>query len=107
MPASGSILGNSVRRSEDPRILHGEARYFDDLDVAGLGHVVFVRSTVAHAHVTGIDTADAEALPGVLGVYTAANFPLPLVQGFIMLPPAFSRPALADGVVRFVGDIVA
>ncbi len=107
MPASGSILGNSVRRSEDPRILHGEARYFDDLGVAGLGHVVFVRSTVAHANVTGIDTADAEALPGVLGVYTAENFPLPAVQGFIMLPPAFSRPALADGVVRFVGDIVA
>src|SRR5436853_310819 len=61
MPVSGSILGNPVQRVEDPRILHGEARYFDDLPVEGLGHVVFVRSTVAHAKVTGIDTGDAEA----------------------------------------------
>src|SRR6476620_2741584 len=107
MPVSGSILGNPVRRVEDPRILQGEARYFDDLAVEGLGHVVFVRSTVAHATVTGVDTADAEAMPGVLAVYTAATLPLPDVQGFIMLPPAFSRPALANGTVRFVGDIVA
>ena len=57
MPVSGSILGNPVQRVEDPRILHGEARYFDDIPVEGLGHVVFVRSTVAHAKVTGVDTA--------------------------------------------------
>ncbi|HZP31339.1 MAG TPA: molybdopterin cofactor-binding domain-containing protein, partial [Acidimicrobiia bacterium] len=107
MPVSGSILGNPVQRVEDPRILHGEARYFDDLPVDGLAHVVFVRSTVAHARVTGVDTADAERMPGVLAVYTAANLAVPDVQGFIMLPPAFSRPALANGIVRFVGDIVA
>jgi carbon-monoxide dehydrogenase large subunit len=107
MPVSGSILGNPVQRVEDPRILHGEARYFDDLPVEGLGHVVFVRSTVAHAKVTGIDTGDAEGMPGVLAVYTADNLPVPAVQGFIMLPPAFSRPALAAGTVRFVGDVVA
>jgi carbon-monoxide dehydrogenase large subunit len=107
MPVSGSILGNPVQRVEDPRILHGEARYFDDLPVEGLGHVVFVRSTVAHAKVTGVDTGDAEGMPGVLAVYTADNLPVPAVQGFIMLPPAFSRPALATGTVRFVGDIVA
>lgn len=103
----GSILGNPVRRVEDPRILAGEATYFDDLAPQGCAHVVFVRSTVAHATVTGIDTAEAAGMPGVLAVYTKDDLELEPVQGFVMLPPAFNRPPLADGVVRFVGDIVA
>ena len=107
MPTSGSILGNPVRRVEDPRILRGEAKYFDDLSPTGTTHLAFVRSTVAHAGVTSIDTVDAEAMPGVLGVHTHDTLTLAPVQGFVMLPPAFSRPPLADGVVRFVGDIVA
>jgi carbon-monoxide dehydrogenase large subunit len=107
MSASGSILGNSVLRREDPLILRGDARYFDDLVVEGLVHVVFVRSTIAHAALTGIDTTEAEAMPGVLAVYTAHNLPLDPVQGFVMLPPVFSRPPLATDRVRFVGDVVA
>jgi carbon-monoxide dehydrogenase large subunit len=103
---SGSILGNPVQRVEDPRILSGEARYFDDLDPARTAHVVFVRSTMAHASVTGIDTSEAEAMPGVLAVHTKSSLELAPVQGFVMMPPVFSRPPLADGVVRFVGDIV-
>jgi len=69
--------------------------------------VVFVRSTIAHAAVTGIDTTDAETMPGVLAVYTSRNLALDVVQGFVMLPPAFSRPPLATDRVRFVGDVVA
>jgi carbon-monoxide dehydrogenase large subunit len=107
MPTSGSILGNPVRRVEDPRILRGEAKYFDDLSPAGTAHVAFVRSTTAHARVTAIDTVDAESMPGVLGVHTNDTLGLAPVQGFVMLPPTFNRPPLADGVVRFVGDIVA
>jgi aerobic carbon-monoxide dehydrogenase large subunit len=107
MPASGSILGNAVLRVEDPAVLRGDARYFDDLDVDGLVHVVFVRSTIAHARIDSVDTSEAEAMPGVLGVYTSANLELAPVQGFVMLPPAFARPPLAVGTVRFVGDVVA
>ena len=40
-------------------------------------------------------------------MYTAADLELDPVQGFVMLPPAFSRPPLATDRVRFVGDIVA
>jgi aerobic carbon-monoxide dehydrogenase large subunit len=128
--AGGSILGNPVPRVEDPRILHGEARYFDDLAPEGCTHIVFVRSTIAHARVTGIDTSEAETMPGVVAVATHDSLSveepertewkdnlwspqardllgLDPVQGFVMLPPAFSRPPLADGTVRFVGDIVA
>jgi carbon-monoxide dehydrogenase large subunit len=104
---SGSILGNAVLRREDPTILRGEARYFDDLEVDGLVHVVFVRSTIAHAELTGIDASEAETMPGVLGVYTSRNLALDPVHGFAMLPPAFARPPLATSRVRFVGDVVA
>src|SRR6478609_11276985 len=107
MSTSGSILGNSVLRREDPLILRGDAKYFDDLAVDGLVHVVFVRSTISHAAVTELDITEAEAMPGVLAVYTAQNLALEPVQGFVMLPPIFSRPPLATERVRFVGDVVA
>src|ERR1700674_1423043 len=107
MATSRSILGNPVRSVEDPTILLGDAEYTDDLSPAGTVHLVFVRSTMAHARVTAIDTTDAETMPGVLAVHTKDTLELAPVQGFVMLPPVFNRPPLADGVVRFVGDVVA
>ncbi len=107
MAVSGSILGNPVLRREDPPILRGDAKYYDDLAVDGLAHVVFVRSTIAHATVAGIDVEEAEAMPGVLAVHTASSLPMDPIQGFVMLPPVFSRPPLATDRVRFVGDVVA
>ena len=107
MATSGSILGNPVRRREDPGILTGVTEYYDDLKVPGLAHVAFVRSTIAHAAVEGIDTSDAAAMPGVLAVYTADDLDLPDHHGFMMLPPTMNRPPLARDRVRYVGDIVA
>ncbi|MDQ1468237.1 MAG: aerobic carbon-monoxide dehydrogenase large subunit, partial [Actinomycetota bacterium] len=107
MARSGSILGNSVRRKEDPGVLRGETQYFDDLAFDAMAHIAFVRSTVAHARLGAVDTSEAVGMPGVLGVYTAGNLELPDQQGFVMLPPVFNRPPLARGAVRFVGDVVA
>jgi carbon-monoxide dehydrogenase large subunit len=107
MARSGSILGNAVRRKEDPGVLRGDTQYFDDLAFDAMAHIVFVRSTVAHARVDQIDTTGAASMPGVVGVYTADNLALPDQQGFAMLPPVFNRPPLARGTVRFVGDVVA
>ena len=107
MPTSGSILGNPVLRKEDPGILEGTTQYYDDLAVPGVLHTAFVRSTVAHANIAGIDTTDAREMPGVVAVYTAADFDLPAVHGFVMLPATMNRPPLAQEKVRFVGDIVA
>jgi carbon-monoxide dehydrogenase large subunit len=104
---SGSILGNPVRRTEDPSILRGDAGYFDDLEVQGLHHVAFVRSTMAHARIESVDTAEAAAMPGVVAVYTASDLDLEPVQGFAMVPAGLARPPLARDVVRFVGDLVA
>jgi aerobic carbon-monoxide dehydrogenase large subunit len=107
VPTSGSILGNPVRRTEDPRILNGAARYFDDVPVDGLTHLAFVRSTMAHAMVESVDTSEAAAMPGVVAVYAAADLDLAPLQGFAMVPPVFARPPLAPERVRFVGDVVA
>jgi carbon-monoxide dehydrogenase large subunit len=101
------LFGNAVRRVEDPDILLGRARYVDDLDIPGVLHLVFVRSTVAHAELTGVDTAEADGMPGVAGVFTADNLDLPATSGPMVVNPGFARPPLAKGKVRFVGDIVA
>ena len=107
MATAGSILGNPVRRREDPGILTGKTEYFDDLEIPGLLHVAFVRSTIAHAVIEGVDTSDAVSMPGVVAVYAADDLDLPEHHGFMMLPPTMNRPPLARDRVRFVGDIVA
>ena len=107
MATSGSILGNPVRRTEDPRILRGDAGYFDDLPVEGLLHAAFVRSTMAHARIESVDTSEAASMPGVVAVYAADDLDLDPGQGFAMVPAALARPPLARDVVRFVGDMVA
>jgi len=109
MAASGSILGNSVVRLEDPALLTGAGKYVDDLDASGTARVAFVRSTVAHGTVRSVDVGAAASMPGVLAVYHAGGDDLGLTpfQGFPMLPPTFNRPVFASERVRFVGDIVA
>ncbi|HYH48431.1 MAG TPA: xanthine dehydrogenase family protein molybdopterin-binding subunit [Acidimicrobiia bacterium] len=102
-----SILGNPVRRLEDPRILEGRARYVADLELPGVLTAVFVRSTMAHARLESVDTADAAKMPGVVGVYTAEDLALPDISAFAMAPQSMSRPPLARDIVRFVGEAVA
>ena len=48
----GSILGNRVRRVEDPELIDGRSTYVDDLRIPGTTHAVFVRSPLAHATIT-------------------------------------------------------
>src|SRR6266702_5090345 len=96
-------LGDSVRRVEDPPMVTGSAHYTDDLAIPGALHAVFVRSVVAHARITGLDTGEAAGMPGVVAVLTAADLDLPpLPPG--MGPAEFARPALAREVVRFLGE---
>ena len=103
-------IGSRVLRSEDHALLTGSTRYLADVahhDHPGHLHAAFVRSHVAFGTVTAIDTWEAEAVPGVVAVFTAADLGLGAVRGHHMLPPSFDRPPLADGTVRFVGDPVA
>jgi aerobic carbon-monoxide dehydrogenase large subunit len=102
-----NVVGQRIRRREDPRFLRGEGRYVDDLSLPGALHLTFVRSYMAHAKINGIDTSAAQDAGAQ--VFTAAdtggivNPPPP----FIPIDPQMFRPLLCTDTARFVGDIVA
>ncbi len=108
-------IGQPVPRTEDPYLLRGQGRYTDDINRPGQAHAVFVRSRYAHGRLRGIDTAAAGTMPGVLGVYTAADLkdfgtlkcmlPTTNRDGTPMRQPAWH--ALASARVLYVGDAVA
>jgi len=62
-------IGASPLRQEDRRLTTGKGRYTDDFKVFGTHFAAFVRSPHAHAEITGINKAAAEAAPGVVAVY--------------------------------------
>src|SRR6202167_335299 len=108
-------VGQSVPRKEDPMLLRGQGHYTDDISLPGQAYLVIVRSQNAHGVIRSIETEAARKMPGVLGVYTAADLkgygPLKCVvpfnnrDGTPMKKPL--REALAKGKVRYVGDPVA
>ena len=113
-------IGQSAPRVEDWRLLRGEGRYTDDIDLPGQARAFVVRSPYAHARILSIDTAESARAPGVLGVFTAADL---AADGVGLLPnllagssftrpdgsPVYTppRPALAEEKAAFVGDPVA
>jgi aerobic carbon-monoxide dehydrogenase large subunit len=103
-----NVVGQRVRRREDPRFLKGQGQYVDDLRLDGALHVNFVRSPWAHAKITGIDASAATAVPGTQ-VFTAADVELGVnpQAPFLGIDERMFRPFLAADTVRFVGDIVA
>jgi carbon-monoxide dehydrogenase large subunit len=108
LPTSpGSILGNRVLRIEDPRLLTGSAKYLADLPLDRPLHAVFVRSDVAHGTISSIDVSEAEAMPGVVAVWTAEQLAVDPHHGFAKVHADFARPPLATDRVRFVGEAVA
>lgn len=110
-------IGQAVNRVEDQRLLTGAGRYTDDIQPDGAAHALFVRSPYAHARITGIDSAAALAVPGVLAVYTAADLAraglAPLMTASTLTNRDGSpmvkvpRPILCGDLVRHVGDAVA
>ncbi len=114
MPKDGGI-GASTKRREDVRFLTGSGRYTDDINLRGQAYAHFLRSQVAHGRINRIDTAAAAAMPGVLRIFTAADFAgvggLPCGwqvtdrHGKPMQEP--KHPVLAEGKVRHVGDPIA
>ncbi|HEU4320596.1 MAG TPA: xanthine dehydrogenase family protein molybdopterin-binding subunit [Acidimicrobiia bacterium] len=94
----------------DLRFVTGTGRYLADLVDDSTLHSWFVRSPVAHARVVSIDTAEAEKIDSVVGVFTASDLELQDLPGNTGVGPAIAamdRPLLARDRVRFVGDIVA
>jgi carbon-monoxide dehydrogenase large subunit len=110
-------IGQPMPRMEDRRFITGAGRYVDDTDETGLLHAAFLRSTHAHAEIRMIDTSAARAAPGVVAVYTGADWQNAGFSGLPLRPsikqadgsPIAStpRPGLAVGRVRHVGECVA
>jgi len=99
-----SILGNRVVRKEDPALLTSGGTYVDDIVVDGALHVVYVRSMVAHGEITSIDIDEARNAPGVVDIVTSADLTIGDIKPFMMLNQLLTRPVLARGRVRYVGD---
>lgn len=112
---AGRYVGQSVKRKEDPRLLTGQGRYVDDVQLPNTAHVAFVRSNIARGVITNLDISEALNVPGVLAIYTGADLN-PLVREYWHTMggprPALDDPTtahapptvLANGDVRFVGD---
>jgi len=115
----GFVIGASVRRKEDKRFLTGKGTYTDDINRPRQLQAFLLRSPRAHATIVAIDTAAAEAAPGVVAVFTGAHLLAPELKvggmpcgwlvtsrdGSPMVEPL--RPLLAQGKVRHVGEPVA
>lgn len=108
----GSYIGKSMKRVEDPRFIQGKGRYVANLTLPGMAYLAIKRSPYAHAKINHIDTSAAEALDGVLGVFTGQDL---LNDGVGALPCGWQVPnikipvqyALQVDKVRHVGDRVA
>jgi CO/xanthine dehydrogenase Mo-binding subunit len=70
-----TIIGDPVDRVDGPLKVTGAAPYPSDFTFPDLTHAVLVQSTIAAGTIGGIDTAKAEAAPGVLAVITHENAP--------------------------------
>ncbi len=109
--------GQSVQRLEDERLLRGHGRFVDNLNFEGQVYLHVVRSYLGHAKILNIQAESAFQLPGVVAVFTGEDL---IRDGVLPIPmtlpykrpgglPALSEPyhALAQGVVRFLGQPVA
>ena len=116
-PGKSQWIGKPLRRLEDAKLLSGQGRFTDDVNLPGQVHAAFTRSPHAHARIARLDLGAARAAPGVIAVYTGADIlaagmlPVPFTQmhkrpggADMTVPP---RNALTSEVARFVGDAVA
>ena len=105
-----NVVGQSVARKDAKKKVTGEAVYSGDISLAGMLHMKILFAGRPHARVLSIDTAAAEAAPGVVAIYTARDVPvneygLQINDQPVLCGPGSSKPG--TDVVRFVGDQVA
>lgn len=110
-------MGQSVRRTEDLRLITGHGKYTDDVDLPGQAFAVFARSPHAHAKLLSVDVSAAREAPGVVAVLTFDEIEAMGAGRLICMAPlkskdgsmfkASEQPFLAHGKVRFVGEAVA
>lgn len=110
-PNSRQLVGRSVPRREDPRLLTGRGRFVDDIALPGMLHAQFVRSTVAHGEIVSVDLSAVRQVPGVVAAFTADDLQLGDIVAELARPLSeyvpTAMPILARDRVRYVGEPVA
>ncbi|HIG77561.1 MAG: xanthine dehydrogenase family protein molybdopterin-binding subunit [Candidatus Lambdaproteobacteria bacterium] len=113
----GDLIGKSVKRVEDNRLLKGQGKYTDDFNMPNQTFAVYVRSPHAHANLVSVDISAAKAMNGVINVFTGKDikdagivgsicgWQVDFKNGDTMKEPG--HPILAVDKVRHVGDAVA
>jgi carbon-monoxide dehydrogenase large subunit len=111
VPVKPVLVGERIKRREDPRLIRGLATYTDDLKLHGMLHAAFVRSDYASGRIVKVDSTRARARKGVVGVFTYDDLRGKVGRSPIvaMIPDMkdAEHPLLADGVVRYVGQPIA
>ena len=110
--ATGPEIGKARRRKEDQRLITGRTKFTDNLSVSGMLHLGMVRSPVAHARITAVNTDAAKASPGVVAVLTGAELAdkqgsLPTAWPITDDQKAPNHSAVAVDHVSFAGEVVA
>ena len=105
------LVGASLKRKEDARLVVGGGRYVDDLVLPGTLHLGLVRSPHAHARVLAVDRAPASRLDGVVAIWTLEDLPELRASVPPLVPERWTRPyrhpVLAGDRVRHVGEAIA
>ncbi|MBO0688111.1 MAG: molybdopterin-dependent oxidoreductase [Candidatus Dormibacteraeota bacterium] len=101
-PSPYRVVGRSVPRTDALEKVTGRAAYAYDVRLPGMVYGEILRSPHPHARILGIETSQAEAMPGVLAILTQKDMPSARFGAFVQ-----DETALADGVVRYVGEGVA
>ena len=115
MPADGEIWGTKYPRPTAVAKVTGTLDYGADLGLKlppGSLHLALVQAKVSHANIKGIDTAEAEKMPGVFKVVTHKDVKgRNRITGLITFPTnagdGWDRPILCDDKVYQYGDALA
>ncbi len=114
---SPKYVGQRISRTEDPRLLTGQALFVDDVNIPGMLHAAFLRSDYAHARLNSIDVSAARSRPGVIAVYTAQDMgdawqhgpplviPPPTIQNMVF--HTRTQVPLVKDKVRLIGEPLA
>jgi xanthine dehydrogenase molybdenum-binding subunit len=96
------LLGKNFTPPDVRGKVTGKAKYAEDFRVDGMVFCKMLLSPMPHARVTSIDTSEAEAMPGVLGVLTANDVPLGQGANEVILtntPHFIGEPILAIAAI--------
>ncbi|HEY3009712.1 MAG TPA: aerobic carbon-monoxide dehydrogenase large subunit [Micromonosporaceae bacterium] len=110
-PRPAGVIGAAIPRREDARLVLGDGRFLDDFGRGALA-AAFLRSPHAHARIVEIDVTDALSVDGLVAIYTYEDLddrvaePLPLLIPHPALTAPRTAYALANGIVRHVGEPV-